>query len=308
MFLPSLIFSLLTASAFWLMTRRHPARDPRVIGTVLLLLILLPLLSFLPKVEVRLPEAEASLHAPTLASLLIIWLIGFLIFGLKFCVDHLAMYRWRKQSITADLSRLLEETKTELSYKKDISLRLHPELDSPVVAGLFKPTIYLPESALQWNDNTLKMALLHELSHVQRHDLWMASLARAACLLHWFNPCVWWMRRTLLTQCEFACDTHLLRRGADPKVYALALCDVAESGTAPTLSMAMAGHIPLRQRIQHIVSPKSNRSLLLGGFVLLTSFSAVAMSLVQFVPQFIPAYPASEIELRLNASPFPGDR
>lgn len=290
------------------MTRRHPARDPRVIGAVLLILILLPLLSFLPKVEVSLPKGEASLHAPTLASVFIIWLTGFLIFGLKFCADHLVMHRWKKQSINSDLHDILEESKAELGYQKNILLKLHPSLESPVVSGLIKPTIYLPKSVLQWNENTLKMALLHELSHVQRHDLWMASLARAACLLHWFNPCVWWMRRTLLTQCEFACDTHLLRRGADPKVYAHALCDVAESGSAPTLSMAMAGHIPLRKRIQHIVSPKSNRSLLLGSFVLITSSSAVAMSLVQFVPQFIPAYPASEIELRLNASPFPGDQ
>lgn len=305
MFLPSLLFSLLTATAIWMMTRRHPAQDPRVIGTVLLLLVLLPLLSFLPKIEVSMTEPPIA--QPSIVSLLMIWLAGAALFGLKYSIDHLAMRRWKKQSSTSDLDDHMDQAKAELSYPKKASLRLHPNLDSPVVVGLIHPTIYLPESAPTWSEDTLKMALLHELSHVQRRDLWLAALARVACLLHWFNPCVWWMRRTLLTQCEFACDTHLLSSGADPKVYAHALCDVAQSGNPPALSLAMAGHVPLRARIQHIVSPASQRSLVLGMFVLVMSCTAVAMSLVKFVPEMI-SYPASEIELRLNASPFPSDQ
>lgn len=305
MFLSSFLFSLLTAPAIWIMTRRHPARDPRVVGAILFLLILLPALSLLPKVSVTLPNTEIG---PSSTSwVLFLWLTGFSFFLFKALLDQAAMIRWRRRSSSLENTTLFEECSETLGFAKPVQVRLHPGLDSPVVAGLITPTIYLPESSNQWSEKTLRMALLHELSHVQRRDLWMATLAHLACLLHWFNPTVWWMRRTFLTQCEFACDSHLLSRGTDPKTYANALCDVAEASAHPTLALAMAGHVPLRQRIQHIASPQTKRSLVFSFFVLLTSVSAVAMSLVKFVPEILPAYTQNEIELRFNASPFPGN-
>lgn len=306
MFLPSLLFSLLTAPAIWIMTRRHPARDPRVVAAILFLLILLPALSHLPKISVTLPQAEIG--TPAASWILLAWLAGFSFFFLKALLDQAAMIRWRKCSTPLGNHALIDECRETLGFDQLVQIHIHPALNSPVVAGLVTPTIYLPESSDRWSEKTLRIALLHELSHVQRRDLWMATLAHLACLLHWFNPTVWWMRRTVLTQCEFACDSHLLSRGADPKTYAHALCDVAEASAHPPLALAMAGHVPLRQRIQHIGSPQTKRSPLFPFFVLVTSASAIAMSLVKFVPEILPAYTLHEIELRFNASPFPGDR
>ena len=60
MFLPSLLFSLLTASAIWFLTRRHPARDPRLVGAAMTLLLLLPLLSFFPKFTISVSTTSMS--------------------------------------------------------------------------------------------------------------------------------------------------------------------------------------------------------------------------------------------------------
>ena len=65
----------------------------------------------------------------------------------------------------------------------------------------------------------------------------MVTLAHFACVLHWFNPTVWWLRRTFLSQCEYACDAHLVKKGTDPRVYTNALCDVAQSASAHPLSL-----------------------------------------------------------------------
>ena len=153
------------------------------------------------------------------------------------------------------------------------------------------------------------MALLHELGHVQRRDLWMATLAHVVCVLHWFNPAVWWLRRIFLSQCEYACDAHLVEKGTDPKVYANALCDVAQSASAPPLSLAMAGHVPLRERIVFLSRGGRRGSVFLSGLILQTASSAIAMSMIRFVPKRgetpLPA-PMNEVELRFNADPFPG--
>jgi beta-lactamase regulating signal transducer with metallopeptidase domain len=158
------------------------------------------------------------------------------------------------------------------------------------------------------------MALLHELTHLQRRDLWMAFLARLVCLLHWFNPAVWWLRRTFLAQCEFACDARLVEKGTDPRAYAHALCDLARSASGPTGSLAMAGHAPLRERILFLTRMPRRRSVVLPALLFLTASSAVALSLVRLAPTDnleAPALPTPEAlresELRFTADPFPGN-
>ncbi|MGJ8697166.1 MAG: M56 family metallopeptidase [Verrucomicrobiaceae bacterium] len=305
MFLPSVIFSLCVSAALWLLIRRHPARDPRLLGVAMTLLVLLPLLHFAPKFSIAVSATPTG--PPSTSWLLTLWFTGLLFFGVRMFSDFLALARWKRRSLPCQLDTAISKIHHQLGFNQKVNLRLHPDLASPVVAGLFSPTIYLPLSCHQWSQKTLHMALLHECSHLQRRDLWLASLASFACLLHWFNPAVWWMRRVLLTQCEYACDAHLLSHGADPATYAHALCDVAQSSDHPRLALAMAGHVPLRQRIQNITSPEQHRSLIILAFLLITSASAIAMSLIRLTPEALPSYPASEIELRFSASPFPGD-
>ena len=308
--LPSLTFSLLAAFALWLFIRRNPATDPRVTVAILALLLILPLLNFLPKHTLTIAKSPLP-SAPTSSYLLpAIWTLGFLISGLRGLIDVLSMQRWNRESrITNDLP-IFQQTLSELNITKKVDLRIHPRLTSPVVSGLIRPRIYLPESSTTWSPDTLKMALLHELGHVQRRDLWMATLAHIVCVLHWFNPAVWWLRRTFLSQCEYACDAHLVSKGTDPRIYANALCDVAQSASAPPLSLAMAGHVPLRERIIFLSKGGRRSSLLLTGLILLTASSAIAMSLITLTPQRPdprPAQPLTETQLRFTADPFPAN-
>lgn len=291
--------------------RRIPATDPRVTCSALALLLVLPLLSFLPKFTLPVSVPSTSPAAPSPSVIPVIWLIGFLVFAFRSLLDLRALRRWDQRARIINDLPAFQETLAQLAISpRHIDLRLHPDLDSPVVSGLIRHRIDLPETALTWSAPTLKMALLHELAHIQRRDLWMASLAHLVCLIHWFNPAVWWLRRTLLTQCEFACDAHLLKKGADAKTYANALCDVAQSASAPALSLAMAGHAPLRERLAVLSSNKRHSSLLLPVFILLTAASAVAVSLAapaagENSPEPVPD--SLETELRFTADPFPAD-
>lgn len=310
MLIPSLAFSFLAASAMWVFVRRNPATDPRVTMAILALLLILPLLSFFPKYSITIAREADSTSSLSPWLLQFVWTVGFLFFGLRGLIDVLSMQRWNRESRIANDLPVFQETLSELGISRRVDLRIHPRLISPVVSGLIRPRIYLPESSTNWSPQTLKMALLHELGHVQRRDLWMATLAHIVCVLHWFNPAVWWLRRTFLSQCEYACDAHLVEKGTDPRVYANALCDVAESASAPPLSLAMAGHVPLRERIIFLSRGGKRGSIILSGLIFLTASSAIAMSLVRFVPERatapLPA-PMNEVQLRFNADPFPGD-
>lgn len=311
MLLPSLTFSLLAALALSIFIKRNPATDPRITIAIFTCLLILPLLNFLPKFYLTLPSTESTLpKTPTSLWILPgIWTLGFLYFGLRGLIDVLSMQRWNRESRLANELPVFQDTLTELHIRRKIDLRIHPRLASPVVSGLIRPRIYLPESSLTWAPDTLKMALLHELGHVQRRDLWMAAMAHIVCVLHWFNPAVWWLRRTFLSQCEYACDAHLLKKGADPKTYAHALCDVAQSASAPPLSLAMAGHVPLLNRIKFLTNSHRRGSITLLALIALTAGSAIAMSVIKITPRKpAPAAPADpEIALRFHANPFPAD-
>ncbi|MFT6863466.1 MAG: beta-lactamase regulating signal transducer with metallopeptidase domain [Akkermansiaceae bacterium] len=308
MLIPSLVFSLLAAFAMWVFVRRNPATDPRVTVVILTLLLILPLLNFLPKYAVNVAgeSPPSSTASPWIVPA--IWTAGFLFFGLRGLIDVLSMQRWNRQSRLANDLPAFQETLSQLGISRRVDLRIHPRLASPVVSGLIRPRIYLPESATAWSPQTLRMALLHELGHVQRRDLWMASLAHVVCVLHWFNPAVWWLRGTFLSQCEYACDAHLLQKGTNPRDYANALCDVAQSASSPPLSLAMAGHVPLRERIIFLSKGRRRGSMILSSLIFLTATSAIAMSVIRLVPirpAVQPAAPLNEVEIRFHADPFP---
>lgn len=310
MLLPSLVFSLLAAAAMWLFVRRNPATNPRLTAAALMVLLILPLLAFVPKITIALeagPET-GTVRGPSL--LPVIWLAGFLVVVLRGLADLRALHQWKKRSRPATGHPVFDALQAELQIPDHVSLRLHPDLASPVVCGLRRPQIHLPLSSVTWSPATLRLALLHELGHIQRGDLPLAALARLTCLFHWFNPAVWWLRRTFLAQCEYACDAFLIEKGADPRVYANALCDVAVSGKHPPLSLAMAGHVPLRQRILVLSREVRSGSAFLAALLLLTATSAIAMSVVRFVPGpqvAEPIAPSLETHLRFTADPFPAD-
>ena len=155
------------------------------------------------------------------------------------------------------------------------------------------------------------MVLFHELGHLARHDLWTGLVARLACLIHWFNPLAWTLRRQLMAQCEFACDTFVIAAGAHPATYATALCDVAEEASdAPAAALAMAGPAPLRQRVERLVVEEPQRTMpfLIAGTLLVTITASVALSVVRFRNEWPGAgYTPEEIRMRLTADPFPED-
>ncbi|NIP93690.1 MAG: M56 family metallopeptidase, partial [Akkermansiaceae bacterium] len=209
------------------------------------------------------------------------------------------------------MDRVLRECRLRLGLRRPVRTRIHPECLSPSMAGLFRPVIYLPDSSRAWCGDTLRMVILHELGHVARRDLWTSLAARVACLVHWFNPLVWWLRSRLMAQCEFACDAKVIEVGADPAHYATALCDVAQSGALPRASLAMAGRASLRQRVERVVRrQRQQKSLLVGAALLLTVSASLALSVVRLSPPQLALgsggseaelYTPGEIQLRLNA-------
>ena len=83
-------------------------------------------------------------------------------------------------------------------------------LKAPMLAGLFRPAILLPQGNISGEE--LGFSLLHELTHYRRKDIWLKTLAMWVNALYWFNPLMWYMLRLVERDTELACDEDALRR------------------------------------------------------------------------------------------------
>ncbi|NWK57213.1 M56 family metallopeptidase [Verrucomicrobiaceae bacterium N1E253] len=331
--LSSLMISVLAAAGLWLIARKDPAGWPWVTVWSLGLLLFLPLLSLCPKWHMQSPVmADAADRVSSggglVSALLVLWALGTMVMMFRLFWRHRCLRQWLMCSTPVDRAEgdglfLLEECCRMLGVKRVPELRMKEGLYSPVVAGYWKPVIVMPYHAEAWSPEMRKMAILHELGHIQRWDLWMRLAAELCCALYWYNPIVYWMRSRLMSQCEYACDARVIRAGVDKKHYIGALCDVAErmlESRARVISvggLAMADHASLKRRVDRMLVQASSQGGAAAALVVLVTFvSALASALVEPVnrPSWdvipgvaSPADEMSEVELRHSANPFPGN-
>ena len=72
------------------------------------------------------------------------------------------------------------------------------------MTGVFKPTLLLPETAL--DEEQLNNVLAHEMIHFIRIDIllkWFVCIVKS---IHWFNPAVYYISRQAYIECENSCD------------------------------------------------------------------------------------------------------
>lgn len=80
---------------------------------------------------------------------------------------------------------------------------------SPMVMGILRPTLILPETAL--TESRLPYVLCHELVHYRRGDIVWRWLAVLATSIHWFNPMVYVAAAQMQEACEISCDWCVVR-------------------------------------------------------------------------------------------------
>jgi hypothetical protein len=108
-------------------------------------------------------------------------------------------------------------------------LRVCSRLHHPVVTGLFRPMILIPEALdhPEHDPEPLRLSLLHELAHAARSDHWFSTAASVAQALWFLLPHVWWIRSQLLIDQEFLADRAAAERYGTCSAYASSLLSLA---------------------------------------------------------------------------------
>ncbi|HEX6751813.1 MAG TPA: M56 family metallopeptidase [Longimicrobium sp.] len=197
--------------------------------------------SVAPTVEVT-PPANAipfdgEMAIPVVYLLGVIALLGRLLAG-RWSVRRLAR---AASPVTGEAwTALLRDLRWMMDVDRPVTLLRGAGATMPMTWGTRRPTILLPEEAVEWPEDRRRVVLLHELAHVARHDCLTQTLAALACALYWFHPGAWYAARRLRVERELACDDRVLAAGTRAKEYASHLLEVARGFRAPPLAAAAA--------------------------------------------------------------------
>lgn len=169
------------------------------------------------------PVAPAARSFSMSALLLALWLTGMFALLARHLVVHLLFRRWLRRwaaPVTVpEIVQAFRRSGDKLGLRRRPALLACPGLASPMLCGLLRPTLLLPQEGPR--GEALELALEHELTHYRRRDVWWKALALLANAAHWFNPLMWWMVRRMEHNLELACDDAVLQtRGkAERAVY-----------------------------------------------------------------------------------------
>jgi beta-lactamase regulating signal transducer with metallopeptidase domain len=155
-------------------------------------------------------------------SLFAIWLSGLLINLIRLFKIQIRMQRVLKHA--------RKVVPTDLDVEAiGVRFRLSPEIQSPTLYGLFRPTILLPADIINWTTPAERQAMVqHELAHIERWDALVNFFQTTVQLVFFFHPLVCYACRQLSLEREMACDDSVVRRGVIAEVYAESILKVAE--------------------------------------------------------------------------------
>lgn len=158
------------------------------------------------------PAVRFRLQAPDPLTLsAIVWLAGFAAAAAVQTARHVRFFRrirrWSQPPTERQTEAVLRE-RERLGLRGTVRAARCACVSSPMLAGLFRPMLLLPE--LELSDEELSFIVRHELVHYKRRDLWYKALVLLALCVHWFNPLVYRMARAIAADCEMSCDALVL--------------------------------------------------------------------------------------------------
>lgn len=191
------------------------------------------------------------------------------------------------------LLNTLYEVQWQTGVGKEVELFVNPRISSPMLIGVCRPCIILPDTDISGKD--FRYIVTHELMHYKRRDILYKWLVQFVVCLHWFNPLVYVMSREISKACELSCDEAVLAKlgyehAADyGKTLLDAMAAVGRYKEPLTTVSLSANKRILRERLGAIMSDNKKS----GKIRMITAGLTVSMVLGAF---FVGIYPANAAE------------
>ena len=227
-----------------------------------------------------------------------LWILGIIIMIILAIRSALFLHSLKKSASPLedqDVQKLYRRCLNDTNITKSIPVYSAAYLKSPVIAGFWKPCIFLPVHLISdKNETDIRYMLLHELQHYKHKDGFINYLINLAGMIYWFNPFVWYALKEMRNDREVACDTSVLKMLEEDAYedYGNTLINFAEkvSLTPFPFSAGLGGNMEqMKRRIINIASYE--KPTFMKRIKGMTAFMLTAVLLLGFAP-FISTYAA----------------
>jgi beta-lactamase regulating signal transducer with metallopeptidase domain len=150
-------------------------------------------------------------------------------------------------------------------------------IKSPFALGVFKPRIYLPVGLSEQEKSYI---ILHEQTHIKRHDHIIKFVAYFILCLHWFNPLAWVAFLLMVVDMEMSCDERVLHdMGTDTKKnYSLSLLSLATEKRVIAGSPLAFGEGGIKVRVKNVLNFKKPTRVVIVAAVALAAVLSVGFA------------------------------
>lgn len=186
---------------------------------------------------------------------------------------------------------LLRECQALSGLDSPVAIFESAGIQSPCLLGFLRPRLLFPKGLIrELTPDEFRLVLLHELAHLRRRDIAFNWVLAAVETLHWFNPLVWLVTRSLRADREEACDAcALAARPEARRAYGETLLKLLErvgGETRPRGNPLMAGLLggaqndlePLVHRMRAIATYRPDARTWIVGFCTWLALACVGLT------------------------------
>jgi TonB family protein len=280
-----LVISLLLLTLITLEAKAMKSLGPNVIYALWLLVPLLLITNNLPQDVISVDDKSIYRYIVEIGgesntvnisfNWALVWLSG--------CLGILALGAFAQWKIYRLAHFESNSIKLNVALPRSLKVVSNKQLSSPVLSGVFKPTLLIPEGFhTQFSARQQQLMIRHELVHFHRGDNLFNLFALLFLAVFWFNPLSWMAYRAFRRSQEIACDAVVLKQSTteDQINYSKALVQCAERSLHSFSIYSPYGEKhTMFKRIKNIQSPAKIKPALIGLTIALSSTLVAGVAL-----------------------------
>ena len=121
------------------------------------------------------------------------------------------------------------------------------------------------------------MILEHELNHIRRHHSADLAIAELFCIVMWWNPAVWFLKRELNAVHEFQADSDVIASGVSVSDYQMLLVRKAAGARMPLVGSHL-NSCKLKQRFKMMREHDASKASRMKAFAVLPMMTIAMMA------------------------------
>ena len=153
------------------------------------------------------------------------------------------------------VSIILLKNNSQSSYICDTEVYLLTDDEGPF--SFFDWIFINPE---RHKSDEIEEIMMHELTHCQQLHSIDIIFSELFCVVFWFNPFVWLLKREVRLNLEYLADNSVLANGKDNKEYQYHLLGLTYRKNVATISNNF-NVLPIKKRIKMMNKKKTNNSM-----------------------------------------------